>query len=300
MEQTTKPPRIGVLGGDGAWSVAQVLRGAGLDPVDLEPAPKQVAEAVADRWHYGRASVRAGLLGHPRAALQLVTQGDPGKGWIWKGPDGLWLDGFRAGLDPEGMAKEAVTPYRLAHLAAVARLAGAVDRLILPLCTARAWVDGTGRVFAPRPRGVTLPTGVKLTEISFTVQEMQDDLAALAVHLKGQNPGLVLQVALLPALGEDLPGALAEVPGVAHDPVFDAVLTRVAAGGQGSALLAHLGRGQDLDAFGVAAPTPVAEEAPTDRDEKERRKRRKERRANRQAGAGKVVCEEELLEAFAK
>ena len=276
-------PRIGVLGGDGLWSVAEVLRKAGVEVVDLEPAPKQVAPQVAARWHYGRASVRAGLLGTPRAALQLLreAQGQSVEGWIWTGRDGLALDGLRPGIDPEGMAPELIAPYRAAHLRAVAQLAGAVDRLILPICSDRALADTRGRLFGAAPEGARLPEDLALSEISFTVAEMRDDLQALRDLLRSVS----VQVCVLPSLGG--PVALR-----GDDPVFDALLERVAQGGSGGALLAHLARGGDLDAYGPQVAE--AEAAPKDR---ERRKRRKDK--SRGEGA-RVVCEDELLEAFSK
>lgn len=296
--------KVGVLGGDGLWSVAEVLRAAGLGVVDLEPAPKTVAAEVAAKWHYGRATVRAGLLGHPRAALQLLRCELP-KGWIWKGADGLAVDGLRPEVDPEGLPKEAILGYRLAHLAAVARLPAEVDRLILPLCTTKAWVDGAGTVFGARPKGVTLPTGVKLTEIPLAIKEMQDDLAALVELLRKAHPGIVVQVTLQPSLMEQPDPvatevalrALTTVPGVIHDPVFDALLLRRLSGGGGAMALAHLAQGGDLDTLG-GAPAPVVA-VETDR---EKRQRRKERRARNKGDKGnaKVVCEDELLEAFAK
>ena len=301
MDEDNRPAILGVLGGDGLWSVTASLRGAGAEVLDLEPAPKTVAEDVAARWHYGRASVRAGLLGHPRAALQLLTEGMP-KGWIWKAGT-LAVDGLRPEVDPEPMDRSLIEAYRLAHLAAVARLAGSLDRLILPLCRTRATVDAGGTVYGARPKGVTLPMGMKLTEVAFSVNEMRDDLQALAEHLRGINPGLVLHVTLQPSLSDapcDLSG-LTDIPGIHHDPVFDALLLSVARGGKGARLLAHLAQGRDIDSFGGASPAAVPEES-----EEDKRQRRKARRKAREAGrpvetkSAKVVCEDELLEAFRK
>ena len=285
--------RVGVLGGDGAWSVAEVLRGAGVAVADLEPAPKQVAEAVARKWHYGLASVRAGLLGHPRAILQLLQQvnGARPKGWIWKGEGAV--DGFRPEIDPEGLPREGIEGYRLAHLAAVARLVQEVDRLILPLCTARAWVDGAGTVFGARPKGVTLPSGVKISEIVFSADDLRSDLHAMVEVFRALNPRLVLQVSVLPSLGEvvDWP----EVEGLQHDPIFDALLEARRKGGKGAGLLAFLAQGGDIVRFAPVVAAPVAEDV-----DAERRRRRKEKRKAKGDNPGKVICEDELLEAFAK
>jgi len=128
-EASGKPARLGVLGGDGLWSVAQVLRASGAEVADLEPAPKTVAAEVAARWHYGRASVRAGLLGHPRACLQLFTAGMP-KGWIWKAGS-LAVDGLRPEVDPEPMDRALIEAYRLAHLA-VGGIGGSADPALVP------------------------------------------------------------------------------------------------------------------------------------------------------------------------
>lgn len=288
--------RIGVLGGDGLWSVAEVLRAAGAPVVDLEPAPKTVAADVAARWHYGRASVRAGLLGHPRAALQLFTP--PAEGWVWA-RDGLCIDGFRPEVDPEGLPEADLRAYRMAHLAAVARLPHEVDRLILPLCTLRGFVDGTSRVFGGPHDG--------LSEVCFDAKHLQDDLHALHEALCAVNPALTLQITLQPSLVaqpdpvavEVALRALADVAGVIHDPVFDALLARIAKGGSGARALAHLAQGGDLDSFG--GPVALASVAMESEDDKrQRRKERRKARGKDKPSGASVICEDELLEAFAK
>jgi len=132
---------------------------------------------------------------------------------------------------------------------------------------------------------------------------MRDDLQTLSEHLRAFNPGLVLQVTLQPSLSDtpcDLTG-LTDVPGVYHDPVFDALLLAVKNGAKGARVLAHLAQGFDIDAFGGPAAAPVE----SDDDKRQRRKeRRKAREAGRavqpEAKSAKVVCEDELLEAFRK
>jgi hypothetical protein len=278
--------RVAVLGGDGIWSLAEVLRRAGVTVIDHEPAPKQVAEAVARKWRFGRASVRAGLLGHPRAVLQLL-RGDP-PGWE-REVAGLWLDGLRP-VDPEPLALEDLRALRLAHRAALARVLAEADRLILPFCTDQAVVSG-GVVWDP-------PLAAGGAQQTLSLDEMQRDLADLAALLRERRPGMVVQLAYLPSLTGEGEAALPQLRrldpvGLVRDPVFDALAEAVAAGGAGAGLLAHLAQGGSLDAF-APAPAPVVEDRRAARRDKRRDKTRDKGEANR------VVCEDELLEAFAK
>jgi hypothetical protein len=315
---------IAVLGGDRSWSVARLLRQAGLTVIDAEPPPAQTPAPLAERHGFGLASVRGGRLGHLRQLRQLVEAALGGTGPRavgWPQPDGTVVDGLRADVDPCGLADGAeVAAYRAAHLAAVRHVVLRAQVLIICPATLSGLVDpADGTVYPTPPAGVALPGDAALVPYRSGDAEAEADLVALLASLKAVNSGIRLRVVVRPG-GAD-PAACAEeaalralaagwsqrIAGVAADPVFDHLLeraTEVEAGTDRAqrlgAVLAGLLGGDDLVdllspeglAQGAVAAAPPLDKAAR----KERRKNREARRQKQKAPS--VVCEDELLEAF--
>lgn len=322
------PPRrrdpvteLAVVGGDRSWSVARLLRRAGLAVIDAEPPPAQTPEALVERYGFGVASVRGGRLGHLRQVRQLVAEAL--NGWqpqhaIWAQPDGTVVDGLRADLDPVGLPdRAAVKAYRAGHLAAVRHVILRAQVLVVCPATLQGLLDpADGTIYPVPPASVALPGEAALVPYRSTVEEAEADLVALLADLKAVNPGLILRVvvrpagadaaacedeAVLRALAAEWQGRLA---GVEADPLFDHLLDRAALVEPGSeramrlgGLLSGLLRGEDIvDLLVPGAPPPAAAPA---MDKAARKERRKNREARRQKQKGSsVVCEDELLEAF--
>lgn len=315
---------IAVLGGDARFSAATLLRAAGMVVADAEAPPRQISDALAARHGFGFASVRAGPLGELRQVRQLAEQAISGqmpKNIFWKQPDGSYVDGLRAGVDPVGQPKLAgAEAYRLAHLAALRGLLASAPLIVLPLTRNTALVDsGTGTAFAPPPEAIALPKTRKFLTVTFTEGEMEQDFAALHGALKGLNPLVRLRLVIPPATGtaqdyatEALLRRLAagwsqRFADVTADPLADHLMCQMsgtpeAGAGPAGALLAALMRGADL-AGALAALPQAGPPAPSAEDQAQRRRERRKRRAERAARAGqdqeaKVQCEDELLEAF--
>jgi|GEM_PF-5519671 len=315
---------VAVLGGGPALPLAALLRAEGVGVLEAEPAPKQVSPALAARFHYGVSSVRAGTLGDLRQVRQFVGQAlsstIPARAF-WPQPDGTVVDGLRAGIEPYGLAGlAAARAYRLAHLEATAALLRRAAVVVIPLHTAAGLAAADGTVFPPAPAGVTVPGALKLRAQRWTRADLDADFAALHADLNAARPGVAIRLIVAP-----LPGAAADeagvallreaaavwarqFAGVAHDPVLDQLAARLIAlpaghpgAGRLGAAVARLACGADIldllpPASGEAAAAPA--EAPA-KAARGRKAGRRGRRAGREgAAAARVVCEDELLEAF--
>jgi hypothetical protein len=318
-------PSVGVLGGDVQWSVLALLRRAGVDVAEVEAGPKQISESLATKFHFGYGSVRAGALGSVRAVLQLVQAAAAGrvaKYGIWTAEDGSFFDAQRPEVDPYGFASKAdVTAYRAAHLAALTKLLKGISTLVLPLSFVRALQDVDGTVYPRLMPGAKPPRGAKPALTDYDLETIDADFAALHAILVAFKPGLVLRLVINPQ-AEGL-SALADqaklralaahwagrFDGVIYDPILDHLLARMAADTDARLGLAvqKLMAGGDILA-GVEAPVVAAMEdaemgipAPADAPKRDRAARKAARAAkgkNRGGGEAKVMCEDELLEAF--
>lgn len=320
---------VAVLGADPGFSLARLLRRGGLAIADAEPAPKQASEALACRFHFGLASARAGTLGEVRRIADLLAQARslvmPESGF-WPQPDGSFVDGWRPEVDGAGLPDLAkARAFRRAHLGAVAQVLTTSDTLVLPLLHVTALRDpATGSVFAEPPPGVAHPDPPR-----HRAEAADLDAAFARLHAEAQaaHPGLRLHLVVPPARPEDpaetraardLLAAQAALwarsfAGVRHDPVFDALLGRAAALPADhpeldalASVLARLGAGADLleivagSAAPLAAPAPDAGRQRRQKDPERRARRKAKAEAKGKGAAAKVMCEDELLEAFSK
>lgn len=306
---------VAVLGGEASRPVAEWLRLAGLTVLDGEPAPKQVDAGLAGRYGFGVASVRAGVLGDLRLVAQWMraaTMGQVPEAVVWTDADKAPRDAFRAAVEPAADSVEEVLANHAAHLVAARRVIGQARLVVLPLRAVDV-VECGGMLLPAPPAGMKPAKGRKakptpLTE-AVALSAMDEVLSLL-----GRNVAVRL---LCPAgpeganLRQIASGLAARHPGVVlHDALVDDVVARMQ-GADGVArfgpLLARMiGAADVLEALaglatgvGTAGTAPVAADPAKD---KEAKRSRREARAKRKAKSGKVearvVCEDELLEAF--
>ncbi|WP_444451812.1 hypothetical protein ACTTAI_12125 [Rhodobacter capsulatus] len=316
--------RLSLLGADPA--LAQALRRGGAVLADAEPGPKQASAALLARFHYGLASARAGRLGDVRLIAQLfeevATRSAP---LLWPQPDGTQVDAARPEVDPAGLPDTAAaTAYRAAHLDALAKLLGETETLILPLSAPALLCDPQSGRVAPRPApGVVIPDW---PEAPGTAEDLDAGFARLLSALTTLAPNAALRLIVLPAPAEastETQAAHALVasraaawaraqPRVAHDPVLDALVARLATlptedrdFDRLATLIVRLCGGADLLDLVEGTAAPLAPPPETDRKARqkdpERRAKRKAKAEARDKGkTAKVMCEDELLEAFSK
>ncbi|MCU0827777.1 MAG: hypothetical protein MUE52_10310 [Tabrizicola sp.] len=317
-------PELAVLGGDPAFPVAAALRRAGANVLDAEPPPEGTSDALAQRYGFGLASVRAGRLDSLGLMRNLVeealTDRQP-RHLFWTQPDGQVIDGFRAAIDPQGLPDlAAASSYRKAHLAALRRVLTSAPILILCLTRTGAMVDpADGSAFPEPPPGTVLPPSANLAAHAPDPAELDADFATLHGILQAANPGLRLRVVVKPAGSDPVAsrdeatlracasGWAGRFPSVSADPLFDHLLDRTLHSTSGSGddsaifrVLVGLAEGADLAVLLGAGPASAPSPSPPQLDKAARRERRKLRQARRQKSKkdSSVVCEDELLEAF--
>lgn len=302
---------LGVLGGDGMMPVAALLRAAGVAVIDAEPPPLQTPDDLARRYGFGFASVRCGALPTLRQVLQLVQSALGGtlpERWIWTDAAGGFIDALRPGIEPPCPTRAEVEANRRAHLAAVAGLVAGAETLVVPLASVEALAEPAHGTVYPSPiPGSKPPRGVKPVAIAFDATAMDADMAALLGLVRGVNPGVKLRVLVLPGAASAGLQGLAQgwtgrFPGVLHDGIVDDLVLRCAApeaDPRVGLLLSRLIAAPDaiaalIDAIGAAPAEPAGEP-------KRSRAERRAARAARKRPDGenaRLVCEDELLEAF--
>ncbi|RXF67218.1 GSCFA domain-containing protein [Hansschlegelia zhihuaiae] len=307
-----------------AQHIGSYLKRTGCNILDVEPPPPAMSDAIARKYGYGIYSARYGNIYTVRQLLQLVRecsgQFTPNN-WIWTKGD-AFIDGLRPSVEPKGLTRpDEVVAHRAQHLAAVKLLFSRADLLIFTMGLTEAWVDApSGTVFptAPGTLGGDFATS-RCKFHNFTFREIYDDFIATREALKAINPSLrfILTVSPVPltatatkdhvlvatmrskATLRAVAGELsAELDDVDYFPSFEMVfgpqsmgtffepnLRSVRANGVAQVmrvfLKAHgLRDAGDADPDAPARPVAAAETAQAFEDE--------------------LVCEEVLLEAFAR
>lgn len=309
MAAETADGAIAVLGGDARWPVARLLRKAGLTVLDAEPAPKQIDEPLADRYGFGVASVRAGALGDLRLVAQMLRaalSGEVPDGIVWS-DGGAPRDALRAGVEPAAESVEEVVANHAAHLVAVRRLIAVAGLVVIPLRAVEV-VECGGLLYPAPPEGLKPP---KSRKPKAAVAGEEAAVAAMEAVLGLLGAGVRVRL-VCPAGPEGealraLAGRLAaRFERVLHHPLVDEVLDRLTvaepAPGVGALMARLIGVGDVVSALagaegGEAVAAPVAKG-----EDKAARRARREARAKRRAKGGadtaRVMCEDELLEAF--
>lgn len=319
---------VAVLGGDAVWPVARILRSGGVVVLDGEPAPKQVEPGLAARYGFGLASVRAGALGHPRLIAQLLARavdrdGAVSGGFVWTDADGRPRDALRAEVEPSADTAEEVEANHRAHLAAVRAVIAQSEMIVLPLREVALVEDASGTLFPEPVAGLKPPKGGKTkaaTRKAGGMDQAMDEIVALVARIR---PGTKVRLVVAEDAAKGGPlrafatECAARIEGVLYHPLLDELLLRARDEGDAGRYAAALGRvigAQDpVDALVSAAAGPVViadtasarvKERGRDGDgagDKDNKRARKEARARRRARTGaeaRVICEDELLEAF--
>jgi hypothetical protein len=319
---------VAVLGGDAIWPVARILRSGGVPVLDGEPAPKQVEPGLAARYGFGAGSVRAGALGNPRLIAQLLARAVDGDragsgGFVWTDTDGRPRDALRADVEPAAETATEVEANHHAHLAAVRAVIAQSEVVVLPLREVALVEDATGTLFPEPVAGLQPPKAAKVKAAARKAGVMDramDEIVALVARMR---PGAKIRLVVVEGAATAAPlrafaaACAARIDGVLYHPLVDELLLRARDEGEAGRYAAALGRVigalDPVDALVSAAPAPMAQTDEASARAKERgkdkddvrdardRRARKEARARRRGRAGaeaRVVCEDELLEAF--
>lgn len=322
--------RIMTAGSCFAQHVGRTLREHGFNVMDAETVPDAVPDAVARKFGYRLYSARYGNVYTARQLLQLLqeaegsfTPADP----VWRAEagGGGYFDAFRPSVEPEGLpGPEDVAAHRRGHLAAVRELLANLDVLVFTFGLTEAWISREDGAVYPTAPGTIAGTfdPARHAFHNFTFAETMSDFVAVRRIIKRYNPRARFLVTVSPvpltatASGRHVEVAscysksvLRAVCGTLYErfddldyfPSYEIITSQTARGayyepnlrsvtatGVGTAM------GLFMKAHGNAAETPGPE-----RGRGSAAARRKERAA-RQAADEDLVCEDALLEGFAR
>ncbi len=314
----TRKDRIATAGSCFAQHVGRALRGAGLDVLDGEPLPEAIPDETAHRFGYRLFSARYGNIYTVRQLAQLLAEcdgehapADP----VWE-RDGRHFDALRPGVEPEGHATpEDVMRHRAAHLAAVKAALSRASVFVFTFGLTEAWEDtATGTVYPTAPgtlAGSYDPGRHGFRNFDYT--ETVKDFAAVRARLRQWAPGIRFIVTVSPvpltatASGRHVEVATAHSKAILraacgrlverykdvdYVPSYEIITSQSARGTFYAANLRSVtpvgvatAMGVFLSAHGLetaAAPAPRAKAVPAP------------------SAAEDLICEEALLEAFAK
>lgn len=185
--------QIATAGSCFAQHIARHLRQAGYQVIDEEPAPSKWRPEEASRFGFGLYSARYANVYVVRQLMQLIQEAhgefepaDP----VWE-KDGRFFDAQRPSVEPEGLdSPEEVLAHRKEHLAAVRRVVDSADVFIFTFGLTEAWIhSNTGTVYPTAPgtiAGSYDPTVHSFKNYSFN--EIFADFCKFRQFIKSRKP----------------------------------------------------------------------------------------------------------------
>ena len=201
--EISRKDKIATAGSCFAQHIARNLRQRGCDVLDLEPAPPGLDKAQAEARGYGLYSARYANIYTARQMLQLVREAfgrETPSDRVWE-RDGRFFDAQRPGVEPHGLdSAEMVLAHRLNHLARVKRAFHQSDVLVFTFGLTEGWIETeTGTVFPTCPgtiAGTFDPDRYSFK--NFTVDEVVADFARVRQILKRNDPAKRFLVTVSP------------------------------------------------------------------------------------------------------
>lgn len=316
--RVSRSHRIATAGSCFAQHVGRTLRRAGFNVLDAEPGPA-VQPAALNAYGYGLYSARYGNIYTARQLLQLLQEAFKGlepSYPVWE-KDGRFYDAFRPSVEPDGLPCEAdVHRHRAQHLEAVRALFSDLDVFVFTFGLTETWAaksDGTVYPTAPGTIAGRFDPG-RFEFVNMRYNDVLSDFRAVRKLLRGLNPGVRFLVTVSPvpltatASGQHVEaastysksvlravcGALQEDhPDVDYVPSYEVIMTQTAHGRSFAANYRTVraegveqAMGMFLHAHGVAGATSAVAPPPDASEDS--------------AEADELICEEALLDAFAK
>ncbi len=321
--------KIATAGSCFAQHIARRLQDVGYAVIDKEPAPRLVPPTIAKEYGYGLYSARYGNIYTARQLLQLAREATgsfvPAEP-VWR-KDGRFFDALRPSVELNGLAsEEEVRAHRANHLKHVAAMLSELDVLVFTFGLTETWEHkASGTVYPTAPGTIagdfdpevfgfrnlthaeTLADFIEFRELlhsfnpkaKFLVTVSPVPLTATATD-QHVLPATVYSKSVLRAVAGELYDRFEDVD---YFPSYEIVAAHPSKGALYEANLrsvAESGVDVVMSAF-LGAHGAKAVEDPAER----RAARKAARKAAKAAKPGKakredVVCEEQLLEAFAQ
>lgn len=319
--------KLATAGSCFAQHVTTYLRKNGFAVMDLEPQPPNLPAAMARNFGYGIYSARFGNIYTVRQLLQLAQDADTlavDERDVWE-KNGRYFDALRPAVEPNGLdSPEEALLLREHHLRKVKRLFSKMDVFIFTLGLTEAWIDNrSGRVYPTAPGTVAGDYDPGIHEFkNFSYDEIRDDFVAFRTLVRKWNPKVrtILTVSPVPltataaddhvltatTYSKSVLRAVAGELALRHDDIdyfpsyeiiaspwsrgffYESNMRSVSIAGVENVMRAF---------FGEHRPSAEKEQAPPDSSARRRRRRRARAARNKKE---EVVCEEVLLEAFAR
>lgn len=191
----SKTQKIAAAGSCFAQHISRHMRTRGFRVLDVEPAPPGLSRETAMKFGYGIYSARYGNIYVVRQLSQLFDEAfgeTPLDEEPWKREsDGRYFDPFRPNVEPNGLASpEEVRLHRRQHLKAVRTMFTSADIFIFTLGLTEAWTNAETGVVYPVAPGVIAGSYDPDIHVfkNFTCMEIQKDLRQFRAKLKRKNP----------------------------------------------------------------------------------------------------------------
>lgn len=192
IEATT---RIATAGSCFAQHIARYLRERNYAVIDAEPAPRGLEAATAKEFGYGLYSARYGNIYVVRQLLQLINESlgrfRP-EDAVWE-KNGRFFDALRPSVEPNGLASpELVALHRAQHLQRVREVFESADLLVFTLGLTESWVHtASGTAFPTAPGTIAGRFDpARHAFKNFTFREIHEDFLEARRLLKELRPGM--------------------------------------------------------------------------------------------------------------
>lgn len=191
--EITSETKIATAGSCFAQHISKRLRKNGYNVLDLEPPPPGLADNHCQKFGYNIYSARYGNIYTTRQLLQLTKEAlgerEPLEG-IWQ-KDQRFYDAFRPGIEPEGLESEnEVIVHRRHHLKTVKKLITTCDLFIFTLGLTEAWQHNQDGSIYPIAPGIIAGQyqPEKYQFVNFKHQEVLSDFIEFYQMIKKINP----------------------------------------------------------------------------------------------------------------
>jgi hypothetical protein len=191
--------RIATAGSCFAQHIARNFRARGFTVMDVERAPHQSSQALCQAYGYGVYSARYANIYTVRQLLELfreATAGDRGEEpWpvlVWE-KNGRFVDGLRPGVEPDGLdSPEEVIAQRRDHLARVRQLFAQMQVFVFTMGLTEAWIDtASGRTLPTCPGTIAGTFDAEVHKFrNFSFRSILTDYRDFRKELAAFNPGV--------------------------------------------------------------------------------------------------------------
>ncbi|MCF7700937.1 GSCFA domain-containing protein [Loktanella sp. M215] len=226
--------KIATAGSCFAQHISTHLKKNGYNVLDVEPAPNGLAAEKHQRYGFGVYSARYGNIYTMRQLKQLASEvenesGDSGQR-VWSGPSG-YVDALRPNVEPKGLSSaETVLLHRKEHLEKVKILFETMDVFVFTMGLTEAWEHKRSGIVYPTAPG-TIAGSYEEDSYRFVNYSFEEivsdfrDFCEVLNRIREQRPfKVILTVSPVPL------AATAEERHVLQSTVYSKSVLRAAAG----------------------------------------------------------------------